>query len=211
LPDGTTPSDDPFIQPGTTPSTAPSLSPAFTPGTFPVGSNTGVAIGKCTGSCVAVSSTSAATKGISGKLDCLNGCTKSARQPTNLQIPLLQCQGALVQADCDHCFFLVKCDNVFGLSAALLDAIFGPNQCICVPTLEIGCPNCHRSKKGLLGLLGLLGLIPLILCLCLLFLCCIRRRKRQQDVHFATFDPAAANLAMPASHIAPCGPPPPCF
>jgi len=57
------------------------------------------------------------------------------------------------------------------------------------------CPHKHKnSPKGLLGLLGLLGLIPLCIC-CLLLLCCfIRRKRREGDVHFATFDAGASVL-----------------
>jgi hypothetical protein len=50
------------------------------------------------------------------------------------------------------------------------------------------CPNSSNSSKGLLGLLGLLGIIPIVLCCLLLLLCLIRRKKREGDVHFATFD-----------------------
>lgn len=66
------------------------------------------------------------------------------------------------------------------------------------------CPT-SGSKKGLLGLLGLLGLIPLLLCsllLCLLFPCCIRRKKTEGDVHFATFDPHAAPVVATAAPVA---------
>ena len=66
---------------------------------------------------------------------------------------------------------------------------------VACPTRELGfkCPN--TSKKGLLGLLGLLALIPLFLLLCCsLLICCIRRKKTEGDVHFATFDPHAAPM-----------------
>jgi hypothetical protein len=33
----------------------------------------------------------------------------------------------------------------------------------------------------------------------LLLLCLLRRKKREGDVHFATFDPQAAHLGAPAS------------
>lgn len=67
---------------------------------------------------------------------------------------------------------------------------------IACPTHQLGFRCNNRSKKGLLGLLGLLGLIPLcLLCCCLFWLCCIRRRKTEADVHFATFDPHAAPIA----------------
>jgi len=51
------------------------------------------------------------------------------------------------------------------------------------------CPDSYSSNKGLLGLLGLLGIIPIALCLLSLLLCLLRRKKREGDVHFATFDP----------------------
>jgi len=56
------------------------------------------------------------------------------------------------------------------------------------------CPHHSHSHKGLLGLLGLLGIIPICLCLLSLLLCCIRRKRAEGDVHFATFDPAASQL-----------------
>ena len=68
------------------------------------------------------------------------------------------------------------------------------------------CPECPEgSKKGLLGLLGLLGLIPLILCLlcCSLLLCLIRRKKKERDVHFATFDAGAPAVLAPCAEVAP--------
>ena len=58
------------------------------------------------------------------------------------------------------------------------------------------CPSSSGSSKGLLGLLGLLGIIPLCCCLLGLLLCCIRRKKREGDVHFATFDAAASIPAV---------------
>eukprot|EP01007_Sphenomonas_quadrangularis_P003396 NODE_664_length_1259_cov_864.961157_g527_i0.p1 GENE.NODE_664_length_1259_cov_864.961157_g527_i0~~NODE_664_length_1259_cov_864.961157_g527_i0.p1 ORF type:complete len:196 (+),score=75.26 NODE_664_length_1259_cov_864.961157_g527_i0:459-1046(+) len=64
--------------------------------------------------------------------------------------------------------------------------------------------NPKGSPKGLLGLLGLLGLIPLLLCLLCLCLLLLRRKKRERDVHFATFDAAPA----PAGLVAPPLPPP---
>jgi len=54
------------------------------------------------------------------------------------------------------------------------------------------CPDDSSSSKGLLGLLGLLGIIPLALCCLSLLLCLLRRKKREGDVHFATFDPNMA-------------------
>jgi len=64
------------------------------------------------------------------------------------------------------------------------------------------CPSSAQSPKGLLGLLGLLGLIPLCICCLLLLLCLLRRKKREGDVHFATFDPNAA--APCATACSPC-------
>eukprot|EP01007_Sphenomonas_quadrangularis_P003455 NODE_688_length_1250_cov_1758.960866_g550_i0.p2 GENE.NODE_688_length_1250_cov_1758.960866_g550_i0~~NODE_688_length_1250_cov_1758.960866_g550_i0.p2 ORF type:complete len:341 (+),score=101.19 NODE_688_length_1250_cov_1758.960866_g550_i0:69-1091(+) len=71
--------------------------------------------------------------------------------------------------------------------------------------------NPKGSPKGLLGLLGLLGLIPLLLCL--LCLCCLllRRKKREGDVHFATFDAQSAPAALiPAPMPVPMAAPLPC-
>merc|ERR1711916_164499 len=84
-------------------------------------------------------------------------------------------------------------------------------------TGALPCPSCSKkSKKGLLGPLGLLGLIPLLLCssllCCLLWFCCIRKTKTENDVHFATYDqPMAAPVAMathcePVHHTAAAGP-----
>jgi len=193
------------------PTLTPTTIPGFTPSTFPVSDSAAVVIGTCVAGCVARLQAEAAAKGFNGFLTCLASCPKaaSARQAIVIARPILVCLNVVDQAGCDACFFSVRCDNILSLPQAVIDALFN-GECLCIPTLQTGCPNCNRSKKGLLGLLGLLGLIPLLLCLLLLCLCMIRRRKRQQDVHFATFDPAAANLAMPASHMAPCGPAP-CF
>jgi len=64
------------------------------------------------------------------------------------------------------------------------------------PSHELGfrCPS--GSKKGLLGLLGLIG-VPFILLLCCipLLFCCLRRKKTESDVHFATFDPLGGPCA----------------
>jgi len=72
------------------------------------------------------------------------------------------------------------------------------------------CPSSSSSPKGLLGLLGLLGIIPCCLCLLSLLLCFLRRKKREGDVHFATFDAGAscAPACAPTSVCAPvCGAP----
>jgi len=93
------------------------------------------------------------------------------------------------------CFEQAACN---GATAKGDICVFGPAGAATAP-----CPTCPRgSKKGLLGLLGLLGLIPLLLCsslLCLL-LFCIRRNKKERDVHFATFDAGAPQVVAPVCH-----------
>merc|ERR1711916_418877 len=78
-----------------------------------------------------------------------------------------------------------------------------------VAAVTVSCPFCpgKKSKKGLLGLLGLLGLIPLLLCssllCCLLWFCCIRKTKTENDVHFATYDQPMAPPMAVATHCEP--------
>jgi len=80
--------------------------------------------------------------------------------------------------------------------------------CSCPGVGTVTCPGgSSGSKKGLLGLLGLLGLIPLIVCFCLLFLCCIRRRKAANEVPFAVFDPQANQSALNPTVFATAFPP----
>jgi len=67
------------------------------------------------------------------------------------------------------------------------------------------CSSGSSSPKGLLGLLGLLGIIPCCLCLLSLLLCCLRRKKREGDVHFATFD-AGASCAPACAPVSVCAP-----
>jgi len=68
-----------------------------------------------------------------------------------------------------------------------------------VPQRCPGCPK-HKSKKSLLLLLLLLLLlIPVLVCssLCLLLVLCIRRKKTEAPVQFATFDAGPPALAEP--------------
>eukprot|EP00178_Gracilaria_changii_P011676 TRINITY_DN3299_c0_g1_i7.p2 TRINITY_DN3299_c0_g1~~TRINITY_DN3299_c0_g1_i7.p2 ORF type:complete len:540 (-),score=83.02 TRINITY_DN3299_c0_g1_i7:91-1512(-) len=89
----------------------------------------------------------------------------------------------------------IRCERDFPFQGA---TCYANNIVIPCPNHELGfrCPS--SSKKGLLGLLGLIGIPLILLPLCLLFLCCIRRKKTEPDVHFATFDP----LGAPAQHTA---------
>jgi hypothetical protein len=118
----------------------------------------------------------------------------------------LACASAADQQIADRCAYNVMQDvvcwaRVQPLAAADLDAIhdgawsYRPAS-IGSPVPQgvrsdgpRGCPSSSSSSKGLLGLLGLLGIIPLALCCLLLLLCLIRRKKREGDVHFATYDP----------------------
>jgi hypothetical protein len=100
--------------------------------------------------------------------------------------------GTVTVAQMNDCFRQGACDGAIGAGSL---CVYGP-----VGAGTATCPTCpDGSKKGLLGLLGLLGLIPLLLCsslLCLLIFC-IRRNKKERDVHFATFDAGAPQVVAP--------------
>jgi len=197
--------------PSLTPIFSPALTPAYVPGSLSTLNGVGGLItGQCipTGQCVPQSPQAFAAIGLAGNLTCLSG--PSCAAGTTLPVTLIYPNSAAsrqTQAQCNAAFFVIICNNALGLTSTQLATYFS-GGCLCLSTGVAGCPSCNTSKKGLLGLLGLLGIIPLILLLLLLLLCCCRRRKRQQDVHFATFDPAAANLGVPAPSL--CGAPPPC-
>lgn len=196
---------------------APGQVPALIPATIAPASGTAIITGNC-GTCNLTGNTTNYNFGDTsydvsrGCFSCINATARQVPAGAKLA-PGFATNGLNNQEQCDDFFRTALCTNTDG--AIAIRAIFG-NQfsCFCAATQIARCPSCNTSKKGLLGLLGLLGLIPLCLLLLLCCLCFLRRKKRQQDVHFATFDPAAANLAIPASHIAPppaFGAPGPCF
>jgi len=206
--------------PATTPAIVPTFIPGYAPASFTPSSGLAVAISSICGSCTLGPNTT--TQVINGNTYQIGtgcfGCVGSRRQP--LVAPAIFALPLTTQGQCNDFFTYIICSSDAWIVAfrAANPTMFANLVCICLATNTTGCPSCSHSKKGLLGLLGLLGLIPLCLLLLLCCLCLIRRRKRQQDVHFATFDPAAANLALPASHIAPpcasvpfAGPGAPCF
>jgi len=118
---------------------------------------------------------------------CVGGLRAASRQGTG--VPVLVCSGTTAQQTA--CFQNAACAGFpLGICTTNNGGVL----------TNITCPTCPGSKKGLLGLLGLLGLIPLFLCLLLSSLCClIRRKKKAQDVHFATFDAGAPSVVMHAS------------
>eukprot|EP01013_Petalomonas_cantuscygni_P007501 TRINITY_DN194_c0_g2_i1.p1 TRINITY_DN194_c0_g2~~TRINITY_DN194_c0_g2_i1.p1 ORF type:complete len:431 (+),score=100.34 TRINITY_DN194_c0_g2_i1:62-1294(+) len=131
--------------------------------------------------------------------NCVLACTLAPVAAAR-QVPYTASSGAICPDSVDT---LTEATDCFE-QAACAGAI-NPDTDVCVfggsaDCNQGPCPECpSSSKKGLLGLLGLLGLIPLLLCslLCSLLLCCIRRRKVERDVHFATFDAGAPAVAAP--------------
>jgi hypothetical protein len=150
------------------------------------------------------------------------GCTSNPVCPTDGTIKCSQCYLSCTQRREDaarqatvaaavFCPLAVTIDEMLACftAGACAGAIQPGDTCVYGP-IGAGinpCPTCPKgSKKGLLGLLGLLGLIPLLLCalLCCLLLLCIRRKKMERDVHFATFDAGAPPLvAAPHCHEVP--------
>eukprot|EP01013_Petalomonas_cantuscygni_P007499 TRINITY_DN194_c0_g1_i1.p1 TRINITY_DN194_c0_g1~~TRINITY_DN194_c0_g1_i1.p1 ORF type:complete len:393 (+),score=104.58 TRINITY_DN194_c0_g1_i1:38-1216(+) len=129
---------------------------------------------------------------------CSLSCTLATA--TRRQNPYTAASGAICPSSADT---IAEAHDCFEQAACAGAISKDTHTCVYGGDLECNtdvCPECpSSSKKGLLGLLGLLGLIPLLLCslLCSLLLCCIRRRKVERDVHFATFDAGAPSVAAP--------------